>query len=193
LLAEGAESSSVEQFRPPGASEEEIFKHATAAGAPAAPRVWAPRVWARCIVLAHFPPAAAGAAAAAAAAAAALGVAGAVTAEEVRTRDWEAAVRAAYVPVEISPRLWVTPSWAPRPPPRAAGAAAAAAALSAGAAPGLGAPDRDTVIVLEPGLAFGTGDHPTTRLCLRWLQRALAARGSSGPGAAVPAVPAPAA
>jgi ribosomal protein L11 methyltransferase len=173
LLAEGAESSSVEQFRPPGAPEEEIFKHATAVGAPAAPRVWA-----RCTVLAHFSPAAAGAAAAAAAAAAALGVAGAaVTAEKVRTRDWEAAVRAAYVPVEIAPRLWVTPSWAPRPPPRDAGAAAEH-------------DTPDTVIVLEPGLAFGTGDHPTTRLCLRWLQRTLAARGSNAPATAAAPTPA---
>jgi Ribosomal protein L11 methyltransferase (PrmA) len=44
--------------------------------------------------------------------------------------------------------LWVVPSWAQ--PPAAGGAVS---------------------VVMEPGLAFGTGEHPTTRLCLRWLWR----------------------
>ena len=55
-----------------------------------------------------------------------------------------------FAPIRISPRLWIVPSWH-------------------------GAPDPGAVnIVLDPGLAFGTGNHPTTRLALRWLERVIA-------------------
>src|SRR5512139_983865 len=48
-------------------------------------------------------------------------------------------------PIRITERLWIVPSWC-------------------------AAPDPDAVnLVLDPGLAFGTGSHPTTRLCLAWL------------------------
>lgn len=63
--------------------------------------------------------------------------------------DWEAAVRASYTPVRLAPGLWVVPSWAAPPEP---------AALN---------------VLVEPGLAFGTGEHPTTRLCAAWLQAVL--------------------
>ena len=48
-------------------------------------------------------------------------------------------------PQRIAPRLWIVPSWHAPPEPSAIN------------------------VVLDPGLAFGTGTHPTTRLCLRWL------------------------
>ncbi|MEK6594868.1 MAG: 50S ribosomal protein L11 methyltransferase [Pseudomonadota bacterium] len=65
--------------------------------------------------------------------------------ERVDDKDWVRATQSQFVPQQISGRLWVVPSWHT-------------------------APDPDAVnIVLDPGLAFGTGAHPTTRLCLRWL------------------------
>ena len=51
-----------------------------------------------------------------------------------------------FEPIRISARLWIVPSWHDAPDP---------AAIN---------------IVLDPGLAFGTGSHPTTRLCLQWLE-----------------------
>jgi ribosomal protein L11 methyltransferase len=66
--------------------------------------------------------------------------------QRVPERDWVQASRDQFVPLRISPRLWIVPSWHT-------------------------APDPDAVnIVLDPGIAFGTGSHPTTRLCLRWLE-----------------------
>jgi len=63
--------------------------------------------------------------------------------------DWEAAIRATFVPLRVSDTLWVVPDW-DEPPSAAA-----------------------TNVRLTPGLAFGTGEHATTRLCLRWLQETL--------------------
>jgi ribosomal protein L11 methyltransferase len=69
---------------------------------------------------------------------------------EVPDEDWVARSRNAFGPLRVSPRLWVVPSW--RAPP-----------------------DPDAVnLLLDPGLAFGTGSHATTRLCLRWLERRIA-------------------
>ena len=66
---------------------------------------------------------------------------------EVAEQDWVRASRDQFAPIRISPRLWIVPSWHR-------------------------APDPDAInIALDPGLAFGTGDHPTTRLCLTWLER----------------------
>jgi ribosomal protein L11 methyltransferase len=57
------------------------------------------------------------------------------------------ASQAQFAPIRISARLWIVPSWH-------------------------AAPDPDALnIRLDPGLAFGTGSHPTTRLCLRWLDQ----------------------
>lgn len=59
--------------------------------------------------------------------------------------DWVAKTQAQFSPVQISQRLWIVPSWHE---------------LS----------DPDAInIRLDPGMAFGTGTHPTTRLCLAWL------------------------
>lgn len=67
--------------------------------------------------------------------------------ESVADEDWVRRSQAQFEPIRISDRLWIVPSWAT-------------------------APDAQAVnLVLDPGLAFGTGSHPTTRLCLRWLER----------------------
>lgn len=64
--------------------------------------------------------------------------------------DWVAKSQNDFGPIRVSRRLWIVPSWA---------------------AP----PDAGAInLVLDPGLAFGTGSHPTTRLCLRWLERRIA-------------------
>jgi len=64
---------------------------------------------------------------------------------EVAPQDWVRLTQSQFEPVEITPDLWVVPSWHEAP----------AQALQ--------------VIRLDPGLAFGTGTHPTTRMCLRWI------------------------
>lgn len=67
--------------------------------------------------------------------------------EPVPEQDWVRATQDQFAPIRVSARLWIVPSWHPAPDP---------AAIN---------------IILDPGLAFGTGTHPTTRLCLRWLER----------------------
>lgn len=84
---------------------------------------------------------------AAAAAAAGLPAAPPYAVEEVSDADWVQASRDQFAPVRISGRLWIVPSWHAPPDPHALN------------------------IRLDPGLAFGTGSHPTTRLCLRWLEQ----------------------
>ena len=71
--------------------------------------------------------------------------------ERLEDKDWVRAVQADFQPVPVSPRMWVVPTW--HTPPDAG-----AINLS-----------------IDPGLAFGTGTHPTTRLCLEWLDRNLQA------------------
>ncbi len=63
----------------------------------------------------------------------------------VADQDWVRATQTQFQPVHVSSRLWVVPTWHEAPEPDAIN------------------------IVIDPGLAFGTGTHPTTRLCLRWL------------------------
>ena len=68
---------------------------------------------------------------------------------EVPEQDWVRRSQSQFAPMRVSSRLWVVPSWH-------------------------AAPQRSAIsIVLDPGLAFGTGSHPTTRLCLDWLDRHL--------------------
>lgn len=65
--------------------------------------------------------------------------------EVVAEQDWVRLTQSQFTPVHVSPRIWVCPTWH---------------TLEA----------RDAIVItLDPGLAFGTGSHPTTRLCLRWL------------------------
>ena len=60
-------------------------------------------------------------------------------------QDWVRLTQSQFAPVAVTPGFWVVPSWHDVP---------------AGA---------DKVIRLDPGLAFGTGTHPTTHMCLRWI------------------------
>jgi len=70
----------------------------------------------------------------------------------VDDRDWVRLTQAQFGPTEIEPGFWIVPTWS---------------AVPAGAA---------RVIRLDPGMAFGTGTHPTTRMCLRWIARSGAGR-----------------
>ena len=63
----------------------------------------------------------------------------------VEDDDWVRRTQSQFEPQEVAPGLWIVPTWHAPPDPRA------------------------TNIMLDPGLAFGTGTHATTRLCLRWL------------------------
>lgn len=66
--------------------------------------------------------------------------------ETVPEQDWVRLTQSQFDPIRISERLWIVPTWHE-------------------------APNAEAInIVLDPGLAFGTGSHPTTRLCLRWLE-----------------------
>ncbi len=72
--------------------------------------------------------------------------------QPVADQDWVRLTQSQFDPVEITPTFWIVPSW--HEPPSVA----------------------RQVIRLDPGLAFGTGTHPTTRMCLRWT----ANRGAQG-------------
>ena len=69
------------------------------------------------------------------------------TQEEVAEQNWVQLTQSQFDPIRVSDRLWIVPSWHIAPDPEA------------------------IVLVLDPGMAFGTGSHPTTRLCLEWLER----------------------
>ena len=62
----------------------------------------------------------------------------------VPEQDWVRLTQSQFAPVEVTPEFWIVPTWH-EPPAQA-----------------------KQVIRLDPGLAFGTGTHPTTRMCLRW-------------------------
>ncbi|MEO8564982.1 MAG: 50S ribosomal protein L11 methyltransferase [Betaproteobacteria bacterium] len=84
-------------------------------------------------------------------AAASLGLeAPAFTLEALSEQDWVRRTQAQFGPLHIADNLWVIPSWHEPVDPHAIN------------------------LELDPGLAFGTGSHPTTRLCLRWLAANLA-------------------
>jgi ribosomal protein L11 methyltransferase len=73
--------------------------------------------------------------------------------ERLDDEDWENSWKTGYKPLQVGRGLWVVPSWYAAPEPNAVN------------------------IILDPGLAFGTGDHPTTSLCLEWLsEQALAGK-----------------
>ena len=75
----------------------------------------------------------------------------ALTVTQVEDIDWVRANREQFQPIPISERIWIVPTW------------------HAGAS----LPPGTQRILLDPGAAFGTGSHPTTRLCLRWLESIL--------------------
>ena len=68
-----------------------------------------------------------------------------LTFEEIADQDWERSWMDDFHPMQFGQRLWIVPSWHQAPNPDAVN------------------------ILLDPGLAFGTGTHPTTALCLQWL------------------------
>jgi len=65
--------------------------------------------------------------------------------EDVAEENWVQLTQSQFDPIRISDRLWIVPSWHEAPDPTAIN------------------------LQLDPGMAFGTGSHPTTRLCLEWL------------------------
>ncbi|MBS0423482.1 MAG: 50S ribosomal protein L11 methyltransferase [Proteobacteria bacterium] len=69
--------------------------------------------------------------------------------ERIEEQDWVRLTQSQFGPIQISPRLWIVPTWHQFPD---------SAAIN---------------LILDPGLAFGTGSHPTTQLCLRWLDQNL--------------------
>ncbi|MBV8656935.1 MAG: 50S ribosomal protein L11 methyltransferase [Burkholderiales bacterium] len=72
------------------------------------------------------------------------------TVSRVEEQDWVRLTQSQFDPIQVSERLWITPTWhAPT--------------------------DNAINLALDPGLAFGTGSHPTTWLCLQWLDTALKA------------------
>ena len=75
---------------------------------------------------------------------------------EVPEQDWVRLTQSQFSPVEITPDFWIVPTWH-EPPAQA-----------------------KTFIRLDPGLAFGTGTHPTTRMCLRWIAHHATDRGGLG-------------
>ena len=68
-----------------------------------------------------------------------------ISVQNVPEQDWVRLTQSQFVPVEITPEFWIVPTWH-EPPAQAV-----------------------HVIRLDPGLAFGTGTHPTTRMCLKWI------------------------
>lgn len=66
--------------------------------------------------------------------------------EQLEDKDWEREWMDNFHPMKFGERLWICPSWRDIPDPSAVN------------------------VMLDPGLAFGTGTHPTTALCLQWLE-----------------------
>ncbi|GAM59686.1 ribosomal protein L11 methyltransferase [Vibrio ishigakensis] len=66
--------------------------------------------------------------------------------EQIEDKDWEREWMDNFHPMKFGERLWICPSWRDIPEPDAVN------------------------VMLDPGLAFGTGTHPTTSLCLEWLE-----------------------
>jgi ribosomal protein L11 methyltransferase len=66
--------------------------------------------------------------------------------EQLEDKDWEREWMENFHPMKFGERLWICPSWREIPEPDAVN------------------------VMLDPGLAFGTGTHPTTALCLEWLE-----------------------
>ena len=71
--------------------------------------------------------------------------------EHIAEQNWVQLTQSQFDPIRVSERLWIVPSWHDAPDPAAVN------------------------LILDPGMAFGTGSHPTTRLCLEWLERTVSA------------------
>jgi len=68
------------------------------------------------------------------------------TIDQIAEQNWVQLTQSQFDPIRVSERLWIVPSWHESPDPSAVN------------------------LILDPGMAFGTGSHPTTRLCLEWLE-----------------------
>lgn len=68
------------------------------------------------------------------------------TLRDVADQDWVRLTQSQFEPIHIGKNIWVVPSWHDAPDP------------------------NGLILELDPGLAFGTGSHPTTRLCMEWLE-----------------------
>ena len=75
-----------------------------------------------------------------------LSAAPAYTLRPVAEQDWVRLTQSQFAPIHIGKNIWVVPSWHEAPDP------------------------QGLILELDPGLAFGTGSHPTTRLCMEWLE-----------------------
>ena len=71
----------------------------------------------------------------------------AASTDRLEDADWVALTQRQFAPIRAGERLWIVPTWHEAPDPGALN------------------------VILDPGSAFGTGSHPTTRLCLAWLER----------------------
>jgi ribosomal protein L11 methyltransferase len=74
------------------------------------------------------------------------GDAPAFTTRKVADADWVRLTQSQFEPIHIGKNIWVVPSWHEAPDP------------------------NGLILEVDPGLAFGTGSHPTTRLCMEWLE-----------------------
>lgn len=73
--------------------------------------------------------------------------------QPVAEKDWVRLTQSQFTPIHIGKHIWVVPSWHE-------------------------APDKNAIVLeMDPGLAFGTGSHPTTQLCMEWLEEHLKDQG----------------
>lgn len=139
LLGYGALSAAIEEDRSDGREEQKIYGSAKQ------------EVWDHCRLVALYPESASVEEEVLPVLAAVLGedTRPRVETEVVEAQEWEQAILDSYQPVEVASGVWMVPDWA------------AEDALPEGS----GA--EDVRLILEPGLAFGTGEHPTTQLCVQ--------------------------
>ena len=152
FLSTGASSVSTTDADLGTENEKEIFSSNTFEEA-ASDEVQS-RVWDSCDVQAYFPSRDV-ARSSIEAAEEILGTTLDVTYGSSKSNDWVQVVKDSFTPTKIAEGLYIVPDWCD-------------------------SVDSSAVnIVLEPGIAFGTGEHPTTRMCLRWLKKTLARRGET--------------
>lgn len=72
--------------------------------------------------------------------------------EQLEDKDWIREWMDSFKPIQFGQKLWICPSWCEAPDPEAVN------------------------VILDPGLAFGTGTHPTTSLCLKWLDQQISGK-----------------
>jgi len=143
LLEQGAISVSVEDALAGTSEEEPQF------GEPGMPGADQPQLWQHSRVIALFEPGD-GPTALLESVRAACKILGidastSISIEEIEEQNWVQLTQSQFEPIRINERLWIVPTWHDAPDPTAIN------------------------LILDPGLAFGTGSHPTTRLCLEWL------------------------